>query len=100
MDGAFVDAEGELPTFQVAKFREPFLDFIAKIKQAFRVISQERTRVGEADRSGTTDEERLTQGIFEFANGKADGRLRAVQALRSAREAALPGDGQKNLQFG
>ena len=41
----------------------------------------------------------LAEAVFEFANGQADCRLRAVEALGGAREAAFFCDGEKDLKF-
>jgi hypothetical protein len=99
MNRAFVDAEGEFAAGEAAKLIKPFFDFVAEIDEALGVIAKEVARVGEAHRARAADEERLSETLLEFADGEADGRLCAVKAFGGAREAALAGDGQENLQF-
>ena len=99
VDGAFVDAEREFAARERFEFAKPFFYFVAEIDQALGVVHEEGAGVGEADGAGATDEERLAEAVLEFANGEADGRLRAVKAFGGAGEAAFLGDHQKYLEF-
>ena len=99
MDGAFVDAEGEFTALEALKLHEPFLDLIAEVEEALGVFAQQGAGVGQADRAGTADEERLAEGFFEFADGKANGGLGAVKTLGGTGKAAFASDGEKDLQF-
>lgn len=100
VNGAFVDAEGELAALKTLEVEKTFLDLVAEIEEALSVFAEERASVGEADRAGATDEERLAEGVFELADGQTDGGLSAVETFRGAREAAFAGNCKKNLKFG
>jgi hypothetical protein len=99
VDGTFVDPERKFATLEALEFAEAFLDFVAEVDEALGVVAKKRAGVGQADGAGTADEERLAEGVFELANGQADGRLGAIKTLRGAGEAAFPGNGQKDLEF-
>ena len=89
VDGAFVYAEGELAAAEAFEFAESFFYFVAEIDQALGVVLQERSGIGHAHWARAADEERLAEAVFEFANGEANGWLRAVEAFGGAREAAF-----------
>jgi len=99
VDGAFVDAEGEFAALEALEVHQAFLDFVAQVEEALGVFAKEGAGVGEADGARAADEEGLAEGFFELADGQADRGLRAVKAFGGAREAALAGDGQKDLEF-
>jgi hypothetical protein len=99
VDGAFIDAEGEFAAREAFEFAKSFFYFVAKVDQAFGVVQQEGSGIGEADGAGSADEERLAQIVFELPNGEADGGLRAVEAFSGAGEAAFLGNHQKYLEF-
>ena len=99
MDGALVDAEGEFAALEALEVHQAFLDFVAQVEEALGVFAKEGAGVGEADGARAADEEGLAEGFFELADGQADRGLRAVKAFGGAREAALAGDGQKDLEF-
>jgi hypothetical protein len=99
VDGAFIDAEREFAAFQAFQFGEAFFYFVAQVDEALGVFKEQGAGIGHAYGAGATHKERLAKVIFQFANGQADGGLRAVEALGSAGEAALLGDHQKDLQF-
>jgi hypothetical protein len=82
------------------EFGEPLFHFVAKVQEALGVVSEQCARVGKADRTCATDEERLAEVLLELANGEADGRLGAIEALGGAREAAFASDGKEDLEFG
>jgi len=56
VDGTLVYSQGEFATLQALQFREPFLDFIAEVNQAFCVVLEERSRVRKADGPGAPDD--------------------------------------------
>jgi hypothetical protein len=99
VNGAFVDAEGELAAGERFEFAKSFFYFVAEIDQALGVVQEKSAGVGEADGACAADEERLAEAVFELADGEADGRLRAVKALGGAGEAAFLGNHKKNLEF-
>src|SRR5712692_1318450 len=99
VDGAFVHAEREFASLQALQFGEPLFDFIAEVNQALRVVLQKRSRIGEADRPGATNEERLAKRVLELADSEADGGLGAIKALPCAGKAAFFRHHQKYLQF-
>ena len=99
VDGALVDSQREFPALQVRQFGEPFFDLIAEVNEAFCVVLQKRSRIGKADGPGAADEERLAEGVLQFADGQTDGGLRAVKALPRAGKATLFSHHQKYLQF-
>jgi hypothetical protein len=99
VNGAFVDAEGELAAGEAFELAKSFFYFVAEIDQALGVVQQEGSGIGEADGAGSADEKRLAEAVFEFANGEADGGLRAVEAFGGAGEAAFLGNHQKYLEF-
>jgi hypothetical protein len=100
VDGAFIDAEGEFATLEALEVEEPFFDFVAEVEEAIGVFAEELAGVREANRAGSTDEERLAERVFELADSQADGGLSTVKTLGGAREAAFAGNGKKNLKFG
>ena len=93
VDGAFVHAERKFAALEAFEFGEAFFDFVAEIDEAFSVVAEKRARVGQANGAGTADEERLAERVLKLANGQADGRLRPIEALSGAGEAALFRDG-------
>jgi len=97
VDGTLVDTEGEFAALEALEFHEALFDLRAEIEEAFGVLAEKATGVGEADGARASDEERLAERFLELANGEADRGLRAVQALGGAREAALLGNCKKNL---
>jgi len=99
VDRAFVGAEGELAALEAFKFEEALLDLVAEIEKTFGVFAEKGAGIGETHGPGAADKERLLQGLFELADGEADGRLGAIEAFGSAAEASFLGYGQKNLQF-
>jgi hypothetical protein len=99
VDGAFIDAEGELATLKTLELQETFFDLVAEVEEAIGVFAEELAGVGKADRAGAADEERLAEGVFKFTNGQADSGLRAVETFRGTRKAALAGNSKKNLEF-
>jgi len=99
VDGAFVYAEREFAALQALEFGEALFDFIAEIDQAFRIVLQKSSGVGETDRAGATNEKRLAKRVLKLADGEADGGLGAVKALARARKAALLRHHEKDLKF-
>jgi hypothetical protein len=99
VDGAFVDAEGELAAGESFEFAKSFFYFVAEIDQALGVVQEKSAGIGEADGASAAHEERLAEAVFELANGETDGRLRAVKAFGGAGEAAFLGNHQKYLEF-
>src|SRR5713101_9748861 len=97
VDGALVHSQGKFAALQSLQFGEPFFHFIAEVNQAFRVVLQKRSRIGEADWPRAADEERLAERVLKLADGQADGGLGAVEALASAGKAALFRHHQKDL---
>jgi len=99
VDGAFVDAEREFAALEAFEFGEAFLDLVTEVDKTLGVVPKKGAGVGQADGTGAANEERLAERVFEFAYGKTDGRLRAIEALRGTGEAAFFGNHQKNLQL-
>jgi hypothetical protein len=99
VDGAFVDAQGEFAAREAFQLAQSFFYFVAEVDQTLGVVLEEGAGVGQADGPGTADEERLAEAVFEFANGEANGGLRAVEAFGGAGEAAFFGNHQKYLEF-
>lgn len=99
MDGAFIDAERKFAALETFELGEAFFYLVAKVDEALGVVAEKGACVGQADRARAADEKRLAERVFELADGQADGRLRAIKPLRSARKAAFFGNGQKDLQF-
>ena len=99
VDGAFVDAERKFAAFEALEFGEALFDFVAEIDEAFGIVAEKGSCVGQADGACAADEKRLAERVFELANSQTDRRLRAVKTLGGAREAAFLGDHQKNLEF-
>ena len=64
---------------------------ILQARQPFRVVEQDRARLGQPSPLGRPVEQPLAKLIFQPSNRLADGRLRAVQTGSGAREAALRG---------
>ena len=99
VNGAFVHAQRQLTALQTLEFGEPFLDLVAQVQQPLRILLEQCSRIGETHGPGAANEQRLAQGIFQLADAEADRRLGPVEAFGRAREAALLGNHQKNLQF-
>jgi hypothetical protein len=97
VDGALVDAERKFAALEAFEFGETFLDFVAEVDEALGVIAEKGAGIGQTDWAGAANEKRLAERILKLANGQTDCRLGAIEALCSAREAALLGDGEKNL---
>ena len=97
VDGAFVNPERKFAALEAFEFGKAFFDFVAKVDEALGVVAKKRACVGQADGARTTDEKRLAEGVLEFADGQADGRLGAIKALRGAGKAAFLGHAQKYL---
>ena len=99
VDGTFIDAEGKFATLEAFQFHEALFDFVTQVQQAFGIFAEQGASIRQADGTGTADEERLAEGLFELADGQTDSRLGAVEPFGGAREAAFASDGQKDLQF-
>ena len=99
VNGTFVDADGKFAALETFEFGKTFFDFVAEVDEAFGVFLEEQAGVGETDRAGASNEQGLAEGIFEFADGKTDSGLRAVQAFGGAGKAAFLRDHKENLQF-
>src|ERR1700739_222964 len=80
VNGTLVHSQGEFAAAQSFQFGEAFFDFVTEIDQAFGVVLQKCSRIGEANRAGASDEERLAKGVLQLADGQADGGLSAIQA--------------------
>ena len=57
VDGAFVDAEGELAASAGAEIVDGAADFVAEIEDAFGIAEQEAAGVGELAGTGSAGEE-------------------------------------------
>jgi hypothetical protein len=99
VDGAFVHAEGEFATGQALELAKALFYFVSEIDQAVGVVPEQGSGVGQADGTGSADEQRLAEAVFQFANREADGGLGSVKTLCGAGEAALLGNHQKHLEF-
>ena len=99
VDRRLVGADEHASAPQVAQFAHGDFGFLAQAHEPLRVLAQHAPGLGERALLGRPIEEPLTQFLFEPADGLADGRLGAVQLGGGAREAALAGDRQENLQF-
>ena len=100
VDGAFVDAEGELAAAAGAEVVDGAADFVAKIEDALGVADQEAAGVGELAGTGAAGEEGLADLVLQLADGDADGGLGAEELLCGAREAAFAGHGEQDVEFG
>ena len=100
VDGAFVDAEGELAACRRSAGPDGALDLLAEIEHALGVAGQELAGVGELAGAGAAREEGLADPFLELADGDADGGLGAKELLRGAGEAAFAGDGEEDVEFG
>src|SRR6267154_6783593 len=78
MDGAFVDAQGQLPALQPLQLAQALFYFVAQVQQALGVIFQKDASVGQAYRARAAHKQWLAQRIFQLANTQADGWLGAI----------------------
>ncbi len=99
VDGAFVDAQGELAAAAGTEVVEGALGLLAKIEHALGIVDEQLAGVGELAAAGAAGEERLAHPVFEAANGDADGGLGAEELLGGAGEAALASDGEEDVEF-
>src|SRR3974390_2006712 len=81
VDRAFIYAKRKFTTFQALQFHQTFLDLVAQIQQALRVVLEQSAGVGHAYRPGTANEQRLAERIFQLANSQTDRWLRAIEAF-------------------
>ena len=100
VDGGLVGADQHAAALQVAQVAHRRFGLLGQPHQALRVVEEHPAGLGELAVLGRPVEEPLAEVVFETADGLADRRLRAVQPGGGAREAALRGDGQKDLKFG
>ena len=100
VNGALVGADEDAAAAQIAQLTHGGLGLFAEAHQPLRVVAQDASRFGQGALLRGPIEQALAQLLLEPADGLADGRLRAVELGGRAREAALGGDGEKDLQFG
>ena len=98
--GTLVGADQDPSAAQVAQLAHGGLGLFAEAHQALRVVAQDAAGLGEGALLRGSVEQALAKLLLEAPNGLAHGWLRAVELGGRAREAALGGDGQKDLQFG
>ena len=98
--GPFVGADQHAPAPQVLQLADRARGLRAQCREALRVVQQELARLGQPAALRGAVEQAFVQLVLEPPDGLADGRLRAVQPLRRAREAALGGNGEEDLQLG
>src|SRR5215467_2341578 len=99
MNRAFVDTERKLAAGEAFQFGKPFFYLVAEIDEALGVVAQQVAGVGKAYRPRAAHKKRLTQAVFQLADGQAYRRLRAVEPFSGTRETAFAGHGQKHLEF-
>ena len=98
--GAFVGADQHAAAPQVLQLANRALGLCAQCREALRVVEEKLARLGQPASLRGTIEQAFVQLVLEPPDGLADCRLGAVQPLRGAREAALGGDGEEDLQLG
>ncbi len=98
VDGAFVDADGDLAALKALEFVEAFANFFAEVEHPVCVFEEQHAGVGEGFGACTGDEQGLADPFFELAHGDANGGLGAEELLGGARVAALVGYHLEHLQ--
>ena len=98
--GPFVGADQHPAPPQVLQLANGALGLRLELHEALRVVEQQLARLGQSAALRRAIEQPLVELVLEAPDRLADGRLRPVQPFRRAREAALGGDGEEDLQLG
>src|SRR5947209_226616 len=96
---ALVRADAHAPALERAHLGHGLARLVAQGDDAARVVVDDAAHVGERGRLLRAVEQRRADLLFEAAYRQAHGGLRAVDALRRLREAALLDDLQEEFQL-
>lgn len=96
----FVGADQHAAAPQILQLANRVLGFRLELREALCVVEQQLARLGQTPALRGPVEQPLVELVLQPPDRLADGGLRPVQALRGAREAALVGDGEEDLQLG
>ena len=99
VDRGLVGADEDPAALEVAQVADRRFGLFGEPHQTLRVVEEHPAGLGELAVLGRAIEEPLAEVVLETADRLADRRLRAMQARGGAREAALRGDGQKDLKL-
>ena len=100
MNRRFVGADQHAAAPQVAQIAHRRLGFLGEPDEPLPVVLEHPARLGQRAGLRRSIEQLLAQIGFEPPHRLADRRLGPVDLGRRAREAALLGDGEKDLQRG
>lgn len=97
--GVFVGGNDEAAAFEGAEFFKSRDGFAAKAEKSLGIAAQEPAGGGEGAVAGGALEQRLSDFIFELADGVTDGRLGTAHAGGGAGEALFFSNGEEGFEL-